>query len=389
MVDVKQRSINYKALAVRLAFLLVASFAWQVAQAIPEYNLPVGVTTKSKEIYDLHMLIFWVCVVLSVLVYGVMFYAMVAYRKSANPVAATFTDNHRLEWGWTIGAALILVLLAIPSTRVLFDIYTDEDIELNIKVTGYQWKWRYEYLSDDYQREFSFFSNLRTPDDEITGAAQKGEHYLLDVDNPVYIPIDTKVRFLITANDVLHAFWVRDFGIKQDAIPGYINTAWVEVTEPGVYRGVCAELCGLDHGFMPIVVVAVKPDEYKAWRQEQLEQAAAERELFEKEWTREELMVRGENVYQKNCVACHQADGTGVAGAFPALRGSEIVLGSLAGQVEVVQNGVTGTAMQAFGSQLSPVDLAAVITYTRFAWGNDAGGDGNFPVPKDFVTPAQ
>ena len=362
--------------------LLPTVFTSSSAFAIwSDINLPLGVTEISREIYGLHMLIFWVCVVIAIMVYGVMTWSLIAYRKSRGAVSADFHDNRTLEWTWTILAAVILIVMAVPATISMVKIYDQSSGDITIKAVGYQWKWQYEYVEDD----FSFFSNLKTPWEEIENELDKGEFYLLDVDNPVYVPIGKKIQFLITANDVLHAFWVRDLGIKQDAIPGYFNVASVTVQEPGVYRGVCAELCGQNHGFMPIVVVAVEQDEYDDWRAEQLARVVAQRELFEKEWTPEELISRGNDVYAKNCVACHQANGQGIPGAFPALVDNDIVLNQLGVQLETVINGVPGTSMQAFGRQLDAVDLAAVITYTRRSWGNESAGDGTFPLPKEIA----
>lgn len=336
------------------------------AQAAWELNMPIGVTDQSQAIYGLHMLIFWICVVISVIVYGIMAYALIAYRRSVRKEAAQFSHNTKLEILWTALAALVLVVLAIPSTKTLIDIYDQSPGEVNIKVVGYQWKWGYEYLEEG----FSFLSNISTSQDEIYGRTAKGEFYLLEVDKPIYIPVGKRVRFLITAKDVLHAFWVPEFGIKQDAIPGYFNIAQATVQTPGVYRGVCAELCGLNHGFMPITVVAVEEPEYRLWVEERKAEFLEIKAASGRDWQESELLERGEQAYARNCAVCHQLDGRGVAGAFPALAGSPIVLGDKAAQTRILLRGVSGTAMQAFGDILSATDLAAVLTYSRTAWGN-------------------
>jgi cytochrome c oxidase subunit 2 len=247
--------------------------------------------------------------------------------------------------------------------------YDTTEAEIDIKVTGYQWRWKYDYIDDD----FGFFSNMSTTDDEIYNRTEKSEHYLLDVDNPMVIPTNTRVRLLLTANDVIHSWWVPEFGLKKDAIPGFINEVWTEVDEPGIYRGQCTELCGVRHGFMPVVVKAVPREEYDEWVSQQVSSAQAERDLTDKDWTMAELMERGEKAYATACAACHMPDGSGAPPAFPALKGSQIALEDMEAHIDVVVNGVSGSAMQAYGDQMSEVDLAAVITYERNAWGNDTG----------------
>jgi len=334
-------------------------------------NMSPGVTGTSNEIFDLHMTILWICVVIGVVVFGIMFWSIFAHRKSRDPdrKPANFHENTFVEILWTVIPLVILVVMAIPATATLVDMYDTTEAEIDIKVTGYQWRWKYDYLDD----EFGFFSNLSTSDDEINNRTAKGENYLLEVDNPLVIPTKTRVRLLLTANDVIHSWWVPEFGLKKDAIPGFINEIWTEVDEPGIYRGQCTELCGIRHGFMPVVVKAVPRDEYDSWVAEQVGAADAERDLTQKEWSMDELMVRGEKAYASACAACHQPDGSGAPPAFPALKGSQIALEDMEGHIDVVVNGASGTAMQAFGDQLSEVDLAAVITYERNAWGNDTG----------------
>ena len=346
-----------------------------------DYNMPIGVTEVSEEIFDLHMLIMWICVWIGVVVFGIMFWSLWKYRKSSGAIAAKFDDHYWLEIGWTVAATVILIGMAIPSTSVMIKAYDDTEGDINIMVTGYQWKWQYTYLEDGV----SFFSNLSTSQEEIDNAIPKGEFYLSEVDEPLVIPINKRIRFLITGNDVIHSWWVPDFAVKQDAVPGFINTAWTNVPKPGIYRGACTELCGLKHAFMPVVVRAVEQEEYEAWIIEKIALAEAEKLLTEKVWTKSELVERGQGVYLKNCVACHQANGQGLPPVFPSLEGSQIVMRDKARNIEILMEGVQGAAMQAFSKQLSEVDIASVITYTRDSWSNGKNGDGEIVVPMDIV----
>jgi cytochrome c oxidase subunit 2 len=258
----------------------------------------------------------------------------------------------------------------VPATSTLLDIYDTEDTEMDVLITGYQWKWKYEYLNESGEN-VSFFSNLRTPQREIYNSEAKGEHYLLEVDEPLVLPVDTKVRFLVTANDVIHSWWVPQLAVKRDAIPGFINETWTKTAEIGVYRGQCAELCGKYHGFMPIVVNVVSKEDYAAWLDEKQVEAAQIKELMAQTFTLDEQMTRGKAVYERNCLACHGANGEGGVGT--AIANSPIATGDLSGHLEIGINGVPGTAMQAFGGQLNDVDMAAVITYQRNAFGNNMG----------------
>ena len=346
-----------------------------------DYNMPVGVTEVSQSIFGLHMLIFWICVVIGVIVFSIMFWSMWKYRKSKGAVAADFDDHFWLEIGWTVAATAVLVWMAVPSTQVMVQAYDDAEGEINILVTGHQWKWHYEYMED----EVSFFSNLSTSQEQIDNKVPKGEFYLSEVDEPLVIPINTRVRFLITGNDVIHSWWVPDFAVKQDAIPGFINTAWTNVPEPGIYRGACTELCGIKHAFMPVVVRAVEREAYDAFIAEKVALAEAEKMLTSKEWTKDELMERGEKFYVTNCVACHQANGKGIPPVFPALEGSEVALNDSEKHIEILMEGIQGSAMAAFGDSYSEVDIASVITYTRQAWSNGENGDGVIVTPKDIV----
>jgi cytochrome c oxidase subunit 2 len=349
-----------------------ASAAWTL-------NMPVGVTDISRETYDLHMLITIICAFIAVVVYGVLIWSLVKYRKSKGAKSASFHENTTIEIVWTVIPIVILISMAIPSTGVLTQIYDASESELDVMITGYQWRWQYSYL-DDEGEEVSYFSNLSTPNDQIAGLDEKNENYLLEVDEPLVIPVNTKVRFLLTSADVIHSWWVPQFAVKKDAIPGFVNESWVIAEETGTFRGQCTELCGQAHGFMPVVVEVVEQAEFDAWYAERQQAAAAIAELTSQDWSMEQLVAQGETVYRTYCMACHQQNGQGLPPAFPALTGSEIAIGPIENHVDVVLNGVAGTAMAAFGTQLNPVDIAAVITYERNALGNSVG---------DLITPLE
>ncbi|WP_300320858.1 cytochrome c oxidase subunit II [Idiomarina sp.] len=345
------------------------------ASAESQLNLTKGVTEVSNRVYDLHMTIFYICCVIGIVVFGLMFISIFRHRKSKNPRPANFHENVKVEIAWTIIPLLILVGMAIPATTTLIAMEDTSDADVTIQVTGSQWKWHYKYFENDVE----FFSRLATQQEQINNKFDKSENYLLEVDRPLVIPTGQKVRFLVTSDDVIHSWWVPDFAIKKDANPGFINETWTKVDEPGVYRGQCAELCGKDHGFMPIVVIAKEPAEYEQWIADiEAEQEAArqrEQELLSMEMSKDELMDLGEKVYNSTCAACHQPNGQGVNGVFPALAGSGVAVDpdGTSKHIDIVVNGVSGTAMQAFGEQLSMQELAAVITYERNAWGNDTG----------------
>jgi cytochrome c oxidase subunit 2 len=341
-------------------------------QAAWELNMPEGITGISRDTYNLHMIIFGICVLIGVVVYGVLAYSLIVYRKSKGAVPAKFHHSTKLEVLWTAIPFVILIGMAIPSTQVLTQIYDASEAELDILVTGYQWRWQYRYLTEEGE-EVVFFSNLATPDEQIYNVADKGENYLLEVDEPLVIPVNRKVRFLLTSADVIHSWWVPDFAVKKDAVPGFINESWVVAEQTGTYRGQCTELCGQDHGFMPVVVNVVEQEEFDAWLAEKQAAAAAIAELASQDFTLEQLVEQGQTVYNTYCVACHQANGQGLPPAFPALAGSPIATGPIANHASIVLNGVPGTAMAAYGAQLNPVDLAAVITFERNAFGNSTG----------------
>jgi len=338
--------------------------------AAAEYglNFQKPVTEIAREVYDLHMLIMFICVGIGVVVFGAMFWSIVMHRKSRGHKAAKFHESTTIEIIWTAVPFLILVGMAIPATATLIKMEDTKNADLVIKVTGYQWKWKYEYLEQDV----SFFSNMSTPRDQIENRADKGKDYLLEVDNELLIPTGKKVRFLLTANDVIHAWWVPQLGVKKDAIPGFINEVWARVDEPGTFRGQCAELCGKDHAYMPIVVKAVSDDEFKKWISVKKAEVVASAADAGKTWDKDELLKRGEKVYAQ-CAACHGATGAGIPGVFPAITGGKIATGPLGAHLNIVMKGKPGTAMQAFAGQMNDADIAAVVTFQRNALGNNTG----------------
>jgi cytochrome c oxidase subunit 2 len=354
-----------------LAAALLATSYQALAEEVErwKFNMPEGVTTVSREIHSLHMQMFWWCVGIGVIVFSIMIFSMIVHRKSRGVKAANFHESTKLEIVWTAIPIAILVAMAWPATKTLVKLYDTSEADMDIVITGYQWRWKYDYIGEDV----SFFSSLSTPRDQIEGRAPKGPHYLLEVDEPMVVPVNKKIRLLITSNDVIHAWWVPDLGVKRDAIPGFIKETWATIIEPGIYRGQCAELCGRDHGFMPIVVEAKSEEDYRAWLQEKQAAAAAVRELTAQTFTFDDLYARGEEVYNRACAACHQPNGEGLPGVFPGLKGQGVAIGPIEAHIDVVVNGVKGTAMQAFGEQLSEVDIAAVVTYERNAWGNNMG----------------
>lgn len=362
---------------------LAAAWSPLASAAFGNLNMTPGVTPISRAVYDLHMTVLWVCVVIGVVVFGVMFYSILKFRKSQGAVAAHFHENTTVEVIWTAIPFVILVAIAVPATRTLVAMENTGNADVSIVATGYQWKWHYNYLDEG----ISFFSTLDAASNKAR-QLQSGidprtvPEYLLNVDNPLVVPTKKKVRILTTANDVIHAWWVPALGTKRDAIPGYINESWFSIDEPGTYRGQCAELCGKDHGFMPIVVIAKNESDYAAWVQEKKSaaSAAAAADDPNRAWTLDELKARGEQVYAKACASCHQQSGQGTPGNVPALAGSEVAAGALEDVLDLVMYGPAGAQEHAFKEKLSDVEIASVIAYTRNAFGNSAG-DG--PQPKD------
>ncbi|HEY4637728.1 MAG TPA: cytochrome c oxidase subunit II [Burkholderiales bacterium] len=341
-----------------------------------QWNLQPAASKLAADIHWVHEMVMAVVLVLFVGVFGFMFWSCYAHRKSVGHQAEQFHENTTVEIIWTVIPALILVLIAWPVTKVVIAQKDTANPDLTIKVTGIQWKWAYDYLQGEGEG-ISFVSTLATPRAQIENREAKGENYLLEVDNELVVPVGRKVRMLTTAADVVHSWWVPAFGTKQDAIPGFIRDIWFTPTRTGTYRSQCVELCGKDHGFMPIVVRVVSREDYTKWVGAQKALLAKTAVDEARPFTLAELKARGEKVYAAHCVACHQANGKGVPPDFPPLDGSQLVLGPQDRQIDVVLNGVakngTPTAMAAFGRQLSNVELAAVITFTRNNWGNSTG----------------
>jgi len=348
-------------------FVLLGS-GISAAQAEWQLNLPAGVTSTSQQIFGLHMLIFWICVVIALLVFGAVALILLRYRRARGAQPGGIHEHTWVEVAWTVVPFLVLALMAIPATRVLMEMEDTTDPDLTIQVTGSQWKWRYEYIDQG----IGYFSNLATPPEQRDDRAAKGEHYLLEVDRPLVVPVGRKVRFLLTSSDVIHAWWIPPLGLKKDAVPGFINEAWTRIDTPGIYRGQCAELCGVGHGYMPIVIDARSEADFAAWLTAEHAALAAERGAAARTLPLRELMTRGKEVYTANCAACHQAGGEGLPGTFPPLKGSAVATGPVAAHLAVVLHGRPGTAMPSF-AQLSDLDLAAVVTYERNAWGNATG----------------
>ncbi|BCG62986.1 MAG: cytochrome c oxidase subunit II [Methyloprofundus sp.] len=365
---------GYSVMKIKQLFAVLTLMAIGLGTAQADYtlNLMEGVTSISKDVYGLHMLVLWVCVFIGIAVFGTMFYSIYFHRKSRGYKASNFHESTKVEILWTIIPTVILIALAIPATKVMLEMDDVQDSEMTIKVTGWQWKWEYEYLDSGVH----FFSSL----DEASNKARQLNsgidprtvpNYLLEVDKPLVVPINTKIRFLFTAADVIHSWWVPDLGWKKDTIPGFINEAWTSVEKAGTYRGQCTELCGKDHGFMPIVVIAMEKADYQAWVAEQKGIAVADAAAAEKEWSQADLIAKGESVYANNCASCHMADGAGMAGTFPAITKSGVVTGAIDAQVDLMLNGKG--MMPAFGQMLDPVDFAAVSTFIRNGLGNSVG----------------
>ena len=375
--------------AVRLLpslFPLTALLLPAVASAEYKFNFPEPVTPIARETLHIHNEFMLIITILFVVVFAIMIYSMIRHRKSSGHAPAKFTGpTGTLQWFWAfIPFAILLfidfVLMGIPAVQAIINMEdTQTKADMVLKVTGMQWKWQYEYPESGIK----FISTLSTPRDQISNAEAKGEHYLLEVDKPVVLPVGKKVRILLTSTDVIHTWWVPQFGVKRDAIPGFLRETWVLIEKPGIYRGQCAELCGKDHAFMPIVVEVLAQADYDKWVEDQKKKMAANADDPNKEWTEAELVARGEKVFAANCVACHQANGKGIPGSFPPLDGDKVVLGPKAEQINTVLKGKPGTAMAAFGGQLNDVEIAAVISYTRHAWSNAGKGQDPTVLPKD------
>jgi cytochrome c oxidase subunit 2 len=337
-------------------------------------NMREGITPISQKVYDMHMVSLWVVTIIGIVVFGVMFWSIFHHRKSKGVKPAKFSHSTTVEVIWTAIPLLIIIGLAIPATKLLIEMDDTSDTALTVKAVGYQWKWKYEYLEDD----LTLYSNLDEKSVELSQRVDdvnplEHENYLLDVDEPLVLPTNTKIRILTTANDVIHAWWVPDLGWKRDAIPGFINDNWTYINEPGTYRGQCTEICGKGHGYMPIVVKAVPMDDYKIWVAEKKQEQEASAEASNVEMTMEELMTKGESIYKANCLACHQANGEGVQGVFPAIAGSQLATKPENLKAHIAQIIYGKNLMPAFGEQLNDGDIASVVTYSRNAFGNDTG----------------
>jgi cytochrome c oxidase subunit 2 len=344
-----------------------------------ELNMQPAATGLASYIYNLHNYMMIVCLVIFLGVFGVMFYSVFKHRKSLGHKPATFHESTSVEIAWTIIPFLIVIGMALPATHAVVQMKDTSNPDLTIKVTGMQWKWGYDYLKGEGEG-ISFLSTLATPRSQVgepgaPATEKRGDNYLLEVDNPVVVPVGKKVRLVLTANDVIHSWTIPAFAVKQDAIPGFVRDSWFKAEQVGTYRGSCVELCGKEHAFMPIVVNVVSAADYSAWVGTQKKRMAALADDPNKVWTIDELKTKGEKVYTSNCVACHQASGQGVPSAFAALVGSPVVLGPKAEQIGVLLNGKhSGKFPSAMPSwkQLSDTDIAAVITFTRNNWTNKA-----------------
>ena len=369
-VSMKKFASVTGAAALAIWSLISSSSAW----ADYQLNMHVPVTEAGRRAYDLHNDISLICLAIFIVVFGVLAYSLIFHRKSKGHKAADFHEHLGIEIAWTVIPSIILVLIAIPSTTTLIEMKDTSEPAITVKVTGYQWKWGYDYLKGEGEG-IKFLSVLSTPKDQINNKAEKSASYMMEVDNPLVVPVNTKIRILTTANDVIHAWAVPAFAVKQDAVPGFIRDTWFKADTEGTYHGQCSELCGKDHGYMPIVVKVVSAGEYSAWVEEQKKKAASNVDDPNKVWALDESMARGEKVYNAACASCHGANGQGIPGTFPALDGSKIAkqAKNKAAHINIVLHGKAGTAMQAFGGQLSDTDIATVVTYERNAWGNKTG----------------
>lgn len=369
------------AMVIGLLGALSGASAW----ASYDVNIPQPASNIADQIYGLHLYILWVCVVIFVVVFAAMFYSIFKFRKSKGAKAdVNFHESTLIEIIWTVIPFVILIAMAVPATKTVLEMKDTSSPDLTIKVTGYQWGWRYDYSGD----EIGFYSNLKTPwsqigQPETPATDEKNPDYLLEVDNALVIPVGKRVRLLVTSNDVIHGWYVPQLGVNQYGIPGFIKDAWLKADRVGTFKGQCSQICGKLHGYMPITVIVKSEADYAAWEKEakaKWGKAAAapavaaptpESTAPATPLTLAEATAAGEKVYTANCVACHQATGKGMPPAFPSLVGSKVVTGSAAEQIAVVLKGRAGTAMQPF-ARLSDSELASVITYTRNAWGNKA-----------------
>jgi cytochrome c oxidase subunit 2 len=337
--------------------------------AVNQLNFPVAATKIMAEIHWLHWMMLVICTVIFIGVFGVMFYSILKHRKSKGAKSASFHESTTVEIIWTVIPLLIVIGMALPATKTVVAMKDTTNADITIKTTGYQWKWGYDYLKGEGEG-ISFLSTLSTSRESINNLEPKSNTYLMEVDNEMVVPVNKKIRMITTANDVIHAWSVQAFGVKQDAIPGFVRDTWFKAEKIGTYRGQCSELCGAQHAFMPIVVRVVSDEDYTKWVEAKKKEMAALADDPSKVYTLAEQMDRGAKVYAANCAACHQPNGKG-AGSFPALDGSKVVLGPKEANFQIMLNGKG--AMPKWGGVISDGDIAAVITYTRNAWGNKTG----------------
>lgn len=361
--------------------LVNGSFAWAVndmpgGPARFQLNLQPAATKVAEEVATLHWMMLIICTLIFVAVFGVMFYSIFKHRKSKGHQSASFHESTTVEIIWTVVPLLIVIGMALPATKTVVAMKDTTNADITIKVTGYQWKWGYDYIKGEGEG-ISFLQTLSTPREQINNQAQKSDTYLVEVDHEMVVPVGKKIRMVTTANDVIHSWTIPAFGVKQDAIPGFVRDTWFKAERVGVYRGQCSELCGKEHAFMPIVVRVVSDADYSAWVADQKKLMAAAADDPTKVYTLDELKQRGEKVYAANCAVCHQPNGKG-GGAFPALDGSKVVLGPKEGQYKILLNGKNAMPKWA---QLNDVELASVMTFTRNSWGNKTG---EVIQPKDF-----
>jgi cytochrome c oxidase subunit II len=367
------------------AGVIAGSFAATAAMAVNnlpggpgvnQLNLPEGVTKIAQEQSWLHWYMMIICTVIFLAVFGVMFYSIWKHRKSKGHKAANFHESVTVEIIWTIVPFIIVILMALPATKIVVAMKDTTNADVTIKATGMQWKWGYDYLKGEGEG-IGFVSTLDATHREMSsnGGPKSGQivdNYLLKVDNPLVVPVNKKVRIITTANDVIHAFMVPAFGIKQDAIPGFVRDTWFRAEKIGDYYGQCAELCGKEHAYMPIHVKVVSAEDYTKWVGVEQKKLAAKADDPTKVWTLDDITKRGEKVYAANCAACHQASGKG-AGPIKPLDGAAVVLDAdKTKQIMVLLNGQNNGAMPAW-KQLSDTDLASVITYTKNNWSNKTG----------------
>ena len=364
-------------LSLSLGAVLATGAAWAVndlpgGPKVNQLDLHAPVTKIGEQQVWLHNFMLIVCLVIFIAVFGVMFYSILKHRKSVGHKAANFHESVSVEIAWTVVPLLIVIAMGAMATRTVVAMKDTSNADLTIKATGYQWKWGYDYLKGEGEG-IGFVSTLDVAHREMSnsGKPPATDNYLLKVDNPLVVPVDQKIRIVTTANDVIHAWMVPSLGVKQDAIPGFVRDTWFRAEKVGDYYGQCAELCGKEHAYMPIHVKVVSAPDYAIWVEGKKKEMAALADDPTKEWKLEELVARGEKVYNANCAACHKADGKG-AGPIKPLDGSQIVLNDAKAQINILLNGAAGGSMPAW-KQLSDTEIAAVVTYTKNSWSNKTG----------------